>query len=114
MLVAEPDRLTRWSIEAYFRTRYSVLSASNIHEVRDILKSRPIDALVISDEFPEAEIDAIQALARSRNARIVILRTVTDPARRRTVAGDGTLLIEKPFKLSALALMLGGQSTQEH
>ncbi len=105
MMIVEPDRLTRWSITAYFAGEYAVVAAESADTARALLEEKPMDAIVVADDLPGAGADAIETFARSRNGRVRVVRTVTSPApaSRRSVEAPR---LEKPFQLASLAALL--------
>ncbi len=106
MMIIEPDHLTRWSIEAYFRDRFDVLAADSVETACRLLGNSRVDAMVVADDLPESGADVIEARARARNAQVKIVRTVTTGAREQQCPGEAVHL-EKPFELSSLAQLLG-------
>jgi len=105
-LIVEPDPLTQWSLKMYLGRWFRVESTNSIANARQILETRPVDALVVSDEWPPATLASLEQRAHSFNARVTIVRTVTDsgkPSR----PGRHLGCLEKPFELARLARLLG-------
>lgn len=106
LLIVEPDRLTRWSIKAYFDTLFDVGVAESAVSVYKLLAESPADAIVVADNLPNGDADAIESRARSCNESVLIVRTVTT-ATETGAHGARVSRLEKPFKLSSLARLLG-------
>ena len=106
VLIVDSDPLTQWSLKTYLGKWFSVDSTNSITQARQILDTRPVDALVVSDEWPPAALASLEQRAHSFNARVAIVRTVTDF---RKACGTGPCLgcLEKPFELAHLARLLG-------
>ncbi len=106
LLVVEPDRLTRWSIKAYFDGVFDVGVAESAASVYKLLEECPADAIVVADDLPNGDADSVESHARSRNESVTIVRTMTAPTEAGTQV-TGVSRIEKPFALSSLARLLG-------
>ncbi len=106
ILIVDPDPLTQWSLKTYLTRWFSVDGTNSIAAALRILETRPIDALVVSDEWSPASLAALEQRAHSFNARVAIVRIVTDssgPCRPAPHHG----YLEKPFELAQLARLLG-------
>ncbi|MCO6436768.1 MAG: hypothetical protein J5J06_06750 [Phycisphaerae bacterium] len=108
LLIVEPDRLTRWSVQQYLNDCFDILEADCAVTAHTLLDTAIVDALVVADDLPEHAADDVEQHARRCNPGIKTVRIVTD-----TVDDEGPRLpnitrrLEKPFKLSALADSLG-------
>lgn len=106
VLIVEPDPLTQWSLRMYLGKWFAVDSANSITGAQQALETRPADALVVSDELPPDALTSLERQAHRLNARITIVRTVTDPSRPGR-PGPHSGCLEKPFELAQLARLLG-------
>lgn len=106
IMIVEPDRLTRWSITAYFEGKYAVVTADSVDGARALLDRLPVDAVVVADDLPDAGADAVETYARSRNGKVRVVRTVTSPSAASKRSLESARL-EKPFQLASLAELLG-------
>lgn len=106
LLIVDPDRLTRWSVETYLGETFEVLSAPSVAEALEVLDRQSVEAIVVSDDLPDGGADKVEEQARSRNSAVMAVRTISHPVRQEVGAGFAVRL-EKPFKLSALAELLG-------
>ncbi len=106
LVIVEPDRLTQWSIKAYFDHLFDVVVAESASSVYKLLDESPADAIVVADDLPNGDADAIESRARSCNASVMVVRTVTAPAAP-DVRTARAYRLEKPFQLSSLAELLG-------
>ena len=106
VLIVDPDHLTRWSVETYLSKTFEVLTASSVVEALKSLGKQSVQAIVISDDLPNGGADEVEGHARLRNACVVAVRTVSQPMRPDAQTSLAVRL-EKPFKLSALAAILG-------
>jgi hypothetical protein len=106
ILIVDPDPLTQWSLKTYLARWFGVDSANSIAAALRILETRAVDALVVSDEWPPTGLAALEQRAHSFNARVAIVRTVTDSSKPRP-PGPHLGYLEKPFELAQLARLLG-------
>jgi DNA-binding NtrC family response regulator len=106
VLIVEPDPLTQWSLKMYLGRWFSVDSTSSIASARRILETRPVEALIVSDELPPTALVSLEQRAHSFNARVTIVRIVTDSSKM-SHAGPHLGCLEKPFELAQLARLLG-------
>ncbi len=106
LLVVDRDRLTRWSVKAYLSPMFEVLVAHSAVRALEILETHPVDAVVVSGDLPENGTDRVEVAARSGNPDAVVVRTVSEPVRGKS-SDAAVIRLEKPFKLSALAAILG-------
>ncbi len=107
VLIVDPDRLTRWSIEEYLRDAAEVASADGVPAAHNLLDHDRFDAIIVADDLPHDGADEVEQHARSRNPKIAAVRTVTQPSDETEQAGNHTILLEKPFELVCLARVLG-------
>ena len=63
-------------------------------------------ALIISDELPSSALEILEQRAHTFNARVVIVRTVTDAGAACHPCPQLSCL-EKPFELARVAALLG-------
>jgi len=106
ILIVEPDPLTQWSLKTYLEKWFAVDATGSAGGAERILETRAVDALVISDEMPGEAITQIEERAHSFNARVAIVRMITDT--RKACGGAPNLnCLEKPFELARLAGLLG-------
>ena len=102
----EPDPLTQWSLKAYLERWFRVDTTASVRSAQEVLDKRPIDALIVSEELPAAGLASLEKRAHSFNARVAIVRTMTDSSKPcRT--GSHLARLEKPFTLASLARLLG-------
>ena len=106
LLIVDPDHLTRWSVETYLNKTFEVLTATSVAEALEVLNKQSVEAIVVSDDLPDGGADKVEGHARSRNSCVVVVRTVSEPVRP-DVCTSPAVRLEKPFKLSALAEILG-------
>lgn len=106
VLIVDPDRLTRWSVKAYLGEHLEVLSAESAAGALQVLSQQTVEAVVVSEDLPNQGADKVEIHARSGNPCVVIVRTVSEPVRE-GVLSESTVRLEKPFKLSRLAELLG-------
>ena len=106
LLVVEPEALLRWSLATYLSKWFDVFPTDTGESAGRILEDHRIDALVVSDQLPADLLDDLESHARSCNAAMRVVRTVTS-LNRNTVTDQGTFCIEKPFELAKLANLLG-------
>ena len=104
LLIVDPDWLTQWSVTAYLRRGFEILTAASAERALAALRQRSVHAIVISDECPAGE--RVERFAREQNPAVMIIRTVNGvaPAQLPTPPAFN---IEKPFALSELAAALG-------
>ncbi len=107
VLVVDPDRLTRWSIEEYLRDAAEVASADGVPAAHNLLDHDRFDAIIVADDLPQDGADEVEQHARSRNPSIAAVRTLTRPSDETEQAGSRAILLEKPFELACLARALG-------
>jgi DNA-binding NtrC family response regulator len=105
LLIVEPDRLTRWSIEQYLRSGFDVESADSAAAAQGPLDSGRFDAIVIADDLPDGGADNVEQRARSRNPDVATVRTTTHVSEAAPTTGR-TVLLEKPFELTSLGRVL--------
>ena len=106
ILIVEPDPLTQWSLKTYLEKWFRVDITDSIARAQKVLDTRAVDALVVSEELSPADLAALERRAHRSNARVGIVRTVTDsskPCR----PGQHQGCLEKPFALARLARLLG-------
>jgi DNA-binding response OmpR family regulator len=106
ILIVEPDPLTQWSLKAYLQKWFNVDGTSSTSTAQQFLEKHAVDALILSEELPPTALAALEQRAHSFNARVAIIRTVTDSSFPRR-PGSHTGYLEKPFELSQLARLLG-------
>lgn len=106
LLVVDPDGLMRWSVKAFLGDVLDVISAESTTGALELLNDQGVDAVVVSEDLPNSGADIVEKRARARNPGVVVVRTVSEP-----VAQDAelksTVRLEKPFKLTRLAELLG-------
>lgn len=107
VLVVDPDRLTRWSIEEYLRDAAEVASADGVPAAHNLLDHDRYDVIIVADDLPQDGADQVEQHARSRNPGIAAVRTLTRPSDEAEQAGSLAILLEKPFELASLARVLG-------
>ena len=104
LLLVDSDRLLRWSLETHLRQWFRIVSAENRQEALALLEAGPLDALIHGLEQGDSSADLEQA-ARKYNQQIRIIRMTTgDPP---TNSDPTVAILEKPFRLKALAGILG-------
>lgn len=108
-MIVEPDRLTRWSLRAYFDDKYDVVEAESQDAACRLLAELAADALVIAEDLPEGGADVVEGCARSHNGNVMVVRTITAPPSAATPTA--TKRLEKPFKLASLAKLLIEEET---
>jgi DNA-binding NtrC family response regulator len=106
VLIVEPDPLTQWSLKTYLGKWFTVESTGSVDNAERILEKQPVDALIVSDELPPSDLAALEQRAHSFNARVAIVRTITDAGKALFTAPHLNCL-EKPFELARLAGLLG-------
>lgn len=104
LLIVDPDWLTQWSVTAYLRRWFEILTVASAERALAALRKHSVHAIVISDECSEGE--QVERFAREQNPDVVIVRTVTGVAPAQLRATHA-INIEKPFELSELAAALG-------
>ena len=107
VLIVEPDRLTRWSMEEYLRDKCEVASADCAAAAHRLLDTEQFNAVVIADDLPHDGADAVEQHACDRNPDIAVVRTVTHLSDDAGRASSRAILLEKPFELVSLAQVLG-------
>lgn len=104
LLLVDPDPLLRWSIETHLHQWFDVVAAANPKDALASLRNTRYDAMILCAELGGSmrEMEA-EARVRNKNVKIVRLTTANDP-----VCTDGSVVyLEKPFRLEALAQILG-------
>ncbi|MBI4717967.1 MAG: hypothetical protein HY763_09205 [Planctomycetes bacterium] len=101
LLIVEPEPLLRWSLVTYLRRWFEVFAVDSDAAAQRVLDEQSVDAVVVSDQLSDKDVEEIEAHARSRNTGTRVVRTVI--SRREGV----TPWIEKPFDLAELAVLLG-------
>jgi len=110
LLVVEPEPLLRWSLATYLKRWFHVFPVDSTRAADQILDDRAIDAVIVSEDLTDHGADEVEAHARARNARARVVRTLTRPPDHEPPK-RGTVCLEKPFELSALAILLGISSS---
>lgn len=111
LLVVDPDPLTRWSLSSYLNRWFDVTALATVDAAGRVLHERDFDALVVSDQFGETTLCALERDGRANNRQLAIIEMVTDLDSATAIHHDA-LLLEKPFKLSHLAELLGIQQAE--
>ena len=106
LLIVDDDPLARWSLTSYLQRWYDVAAVASAVEAETLLDGGGMAAMVVSGELPGNHIDQIEAHAQAQNPDIRTVRTVTNVRGPKRPCGSGRQL-EKPFKLSDLARLLG-------
>ncbi|UCE60426.1 MAG: hypothetical protein JSU63_01500 [Phycisphaerales bacterium] len=106
LLIVEPDKLTRWSIEEHLREVFDILTAGSETNAHALLDANPVDAVVIADDLPAFGADALEEHARARNPGVSAVRMITDMGKSEHPESQAAFL-EKPFELANLARALG-------
>lgn len=106
LLVVEPDALTQWSLAVYLERWFDVVATDSAAEAARLLRERPVNALITSDDLPDAATESLESQACSMNADVLIVRTVTERCDHHSPVGH-LARIEKPFDLASLARLLG-------
>jgi len=106
LLVVEPEALLRWATVTYLGRWFDVRQSATAAEARRLLRTFNANAVVVSGELGSEAADAIEARVRARNPGARVVRTVTDPTDRDRCP-TASVCIEKPFRLSDLADLLG-------
>lgn len=107
LLIVEPDRLTRWSVQQYLHDCFDILEADGADTAHALLDTSIVDALVIAEDLPAQGADDVERHARRCNPELNAVRIVTDPLLQIGSRSGDAKRLEKPFKLSALADSLG-------
>ena len=113
ILIVEPETLLLWSLTTYLERWYTVHSACMEAAALRILEQHRIAAVVVSDELPQGAADRIAVRVHAANPSAVAVRTVSQrvPENGGSPDSSGALLLEKPFRLSKLAGLLGVTAT---
>ncbi len=106
LLVVDADPLLQWSLAAYLGRWFEVISTDSEADACRVIEDRPVDAVVVSDDLDGGAADKIEARAFQRNPSTRIVRTITNPSSGGSSPCE-TRRIEKPFRLSQLAELLG-------
>ncbi len=106
LLIVEPDRLTRWSMQQYLQDLATVIAADSVESAHELLDVGPVDAVAIADDLPAHGADEIESHARTCNPNVRAVRMVTQPCSATPQSSNVTTL-EKPFELARLAEVLG-------
>jgi hypothetical protein len=106
ILIVEPDPLTQWSLKTYLERWFRVDATNSVINAQKVLAKQPVDALIVSEDLSPTGLASLEQRAHSFNARVAIVRTITDssnPCR----SGPHLARLEKPFALASLARLLG-------
>lgn len=106
LLIIEPEPLLRWCLSTYLGDWFAVFSTETARGAATVLERQGVDVVVVSDQVPAESVRALEAAARARNERVMIVHIVTSLAEEGANAG-AALVLEKPFKFSRLTQMLG-------
>lgn len=106
LLIVDPEELVRWSLVTYLAKWFSVYSTTTQAAADRVLDSVGVEALVVSEDLPESAAEEIEAHAKARNPKVVVIRTITGPPRKSQTRCP-VVCLEKPFDLSRLAELLG-------
>ncbi len=104
VLVADDEPLTRWALsETLERADLDVTLASSRHEVCHLLESRHFQVAVLANELGHEPMnDVLEALARGRRTRGLVILYDGDSAEEYGRAFPAATLVQKPFGLEAL------------
>ncbi len=109
LLIVEPEELVRWSLVTYLSRSFSIFTADSKDAAIRVLIEHDIDALVIADDVTDPAGAGIESLARTRNADVRVVWTLSHSRPTKTFP-PGTLAVEKPFELEHLAGLLQGNN----
>lgn len=101
LLIVEPEPLLRWSMVTYLSRWFEVFEAESAASALRIQSRQTVDALVVSDQIPDALFENLERAALAGKTGVVVVRTVA------TRNPESTRCIEKPFALVKLAQLLG-------
>ena len=109
ILVAHPQRSIRETLAACLRADRDVrvIKASNALDVLGLVGSRPIDAVLISSEFPDLDATDLLGWIRdngpTRDLPVLIVEDVRDRHSRNAWIGAGAMaVVTLPFSVDAL------------
>lgn len=105
LLIVDGDSLARWALVQFLERWFAVSAVDSLEEATALLERGDVTALVVSDDLPGGQIDAIEERARRRNPQLLTVRTVDGVAAKRP--SGGCVRLEKPFQLRDLARLLG-------
>ena len=104
MLLVDPDPLLRWSVETHLHQWFDVVAAANPKDALARLRNSRFETIILTAAM-EGPMRDMEAEARVRNKNVKIVRLTTEGRRARA---DGSVVsLEKPFRLEALAEILG-------
>jgi DNA-binding NtrC family response regulator len=106
LLILDKDALARWSLTQYLERWFSVTATDSLDEARRLIARGDVSALVVSDDLPGHQIDAVEDEARRLNPQVTTVRTVTGVLGTKRPTTN-SLRLEKPFQLGDLARLLG-------
>jgi len=109
LLIVEPQSLLRWSLATYLSRWFDVFPTDSPATAERILDDERIDAVVLSDALPAAQLTALLEHVRARGQATCLVCTVTGSGFM-PVPHDKCHCIEKPFELRKLADLLGVES----
>jgi len=109
VLVIEPDRLTRWSVQRFLERSFVVRGTGDMADAERLLDEQPVHAMVVSNNLDLHATRRVEQQARDRNARVLIVHTGIAP--NPSDSGDIAFL-EKPFQLSRLAQLLNAPASK--
>ena len=104
VLLADRDSLLRWSVLRYLRSVCDVHAVESGQALLDQLCAGAVDAVVISQEFPDQAFRRLMEFRSQDCPELKIIRLVTLPSGDRM---DDVTDLEKPFALRRLAELLG-------
>jgi DNA-binding NtrC family response regulator len=106
VLVVDTDPLARWSLSMYLSRWFVVDATASLEDAERLLQRGDTRALVVSGDLPGSDIDRVEELARRCSPGVVTVRTDTGVVgiKRPSV---GCVRIEKPYRLTDLARLLG-------
>ncbi len=67
LLLMEPAPLLRWSLATYLARWFEVIPSGERRDAEELLRANVLDALVISDELDECDVEWIETQARKVN-----------------------------------------------
>lgn len=104
LLLVDPDPLLRWSVETHLHQWFDVTAAANLKDALASLRNARFEAIILSAALGGSMCDIeAEARARNKNVKIIRLTTGNQPAS----AAGSVVSLEKPFRLEALAEILG-------
>ncbi len=106
ILLVDPDKLLRWSVQTYFGRWFDVVTVGTIADATRALDATSPETLIASEDLDAGELAALEVKARGRNARLQVVRIGTRLADRRSRYCNPRYL-EKPHILPQLADVLG-------